>query len=176
MPTEGIELREYTAEELYDMDYQQLVNIAKEMGVKYQGIPKPRLAMILGGAPEDSVNFDDSEGLTEKDMETMKADGKQLPGPRVWHKDDDSAVWRILEKNPVAFYNTDLTDKHARTVHLFNKKKVTCVCGTTFRMEREYEDPKTNVRKTEPVDIKFCPGCQRKYITHDTNKVPEVAV
>ena len=174
-------MEEYSQEDLLKLNYLELVKIAKVKKVWQPGVTKKELRILLGAAPKDAIVYDDSEGLNYEQLKDIKETNKQMPGKRIWWAKDDEKVQAILDKNPVAFYKTDLTDPTGDVIHVFDKK-VKCICGyKMFKIQREYEDknPETGdvIIKIDPApcDERYCPGCGRKYLYHNPEKTPEVA-
>lgn len=168
--------KDLTQEELNEMSYRELLEIAKKRGTENaDSLSLKQLRVQLGAAPDYAVVRDLGAGLSEKEIDRRNARGMRVPGHVIYNKDDEEAIWKVWEKNPHAFDGMDLTDMSRDVIHMFKRGGVIkCICGEKFKMEREWTDPKTRALKSEPVDIKFC-KCGRKYIYINPDKVPEVA-
>ena len=166
--------KEYKQEELYKMDYKSLVKVAIEQGLAPAGMTKKQLQMMLGAGPKGSTVVDNAAGLSREDIEAKRINQERVPHKTVYFDKDDEAFWKMKEKNPDAFDNLDMTDKSAKSQHVFNRK-VKCYCGEKFKIERVYYIVRDGIKearvdKKNPADRKPCPKCGRMYYFHD----PEV--
>jgi hypothetical protein len=170
--------KEYTQEQLYNMSYKDLVKAAIERGLAPAGMTKKQLKMMLGAGPKGSTVVDNAAGLSKEDIEARRIAQERVPHKTVYFDKDDDAFWKMKEKNPDAFDNLDMTDKSARSQHVF-KRNVKCYCGEKFKIERVYIIVRDGVKekrvdKKNPADVMPCPKCGRMYYYHNPDVESEI--
>ena len=168
---------EYTQEQLNTMDYKRLRQVTLDAGLSPVGQDLKGLKMLLGAGPKNATVLDNSEGMSSEEMTKLYNEQKRVPQKTVYWDKDDEAFWKMREKNPEAFDNTDMTDKSAKSQHVFSKK-VKCHCGEKFKIERVYKKTRDGrpvmVIDKAPMDYKPCPKCGRMYYYHDSEKDVEI--
>ena len=169
--------KEYTPEQLDKMDYKHLRQIAVDQGLAPAGMDKKQLKMLLGAGPKGATVVNNAEGLSPEEIERRRKEQLRVPMKTVYWDKDDEAFWGMKEKNPDAFDNLDLTDKSAKSQHVFNKK-IKCYCGEKFKIEHVYFIVRDGVKvaRTDknPVDTRACPKCGRMYYYHDPEANSEI--
>jgi len=167
------DVKEYTPQDLEQMGYAELKEVAKVMGINYSGLNLSQLKFALGAAPEGAIVVDLKEGMPESMLNELKEERKLVPGKMIYSKDIEDQIWRVRERNPVAFNNVNFLDKNAPIQHIFTKR-TKCSCGETVIMERKIKQRRdkelVEVTDPNPVFKKQC-SCGKWYVYHPRDDV-----
>ena len=160
--------KELTPQDIDKMGYSDLIKLAKERSINFSGLNVSQLKFALGAAPEGAIVVDLKEGMSEKLIEQLKEEKRLIPGKIIYTKDIEENVWRVRERNPVAFDNVNFTDKESLIQHTFTKR-TKCSCGETVIMERRIKQRKDKqeieVVDPSPVFKKQC-KCGKWFVFH----------
>jgi hypothetical protein len=172
-----------------EQTFTELQDKAKAMNIAgWHSMNKAQLIIATAENREDSevYVYDRTEKLSEADMKEIKEQRSQTPSKTIMWKKDQDLVMEIINRNPYAFNNTNLTDQRARIQHHFqtsNKsRKVLCFCGEKFKIQGEWEESRPNpvsgkmerMPVTGQADRRYCPNkkCNRLHIYHGWDNLP----
>jgi len=142
-------------------------------------VEKPSLEQLIGEADKHGIPFfeDDQHSLffklagisklpefekvevinrkvSNSELEKREKNHEQIPGKTLYPKKLRKKIYKILEKNPLAFNNYDFTNPNS-SVHYSFEKKVRCWCGESFTM---------STVSGESFDRRRCPKCGRQWV------------
>jgi hypothetical protein len=170
-----------------ELSFKELQDKAKAMNVTgWFSMNKKQLIISTAENKENSdiYVYDRAEGVSEKDIERARSDNKPVPGKTIMWKKDMDLVMDIIDLNPFAFNNTNLTDETAPVIHHFDlprkSKKVTCACGEKFAIQEEWKEKRISehgavieVPVINESDRRYCPNCNRLHIYHGRDNMPK---
>jgi len=170
-----IEAPEVEQKDLRKMNYRQLQDIAKEYNVPgWHLMNEKQLRQAIGVAPEGALVYDRSLGMKDEEMRAIREQQGPIPGKTIYFEKDRAKLDKIWARDPLAFNHVDMTDPYRQVVYHFTRK-VECVCGTKFKIQREWYELRregrevVKVKKTQEKGIveKYCPKCGKKHIYLD---------
>jgi hypothetical protein len=165
--------------DIKDKSFTELQEMAKERDIRgWYSMNKQKLIIALGYLtdPEKEVH-DRTIGVSDRELAEIEKKRNQMPGKTIYWKKDKELVMEIINRNPFAFNDYDLTDARAPVIHHFetsNKnRKVNCICGEKFKigeyapMERKDKSGKMVTVPIEgPTDRHYCQNCGKLHVYH----------
>jgi len=96
-----------------------------------------------------------------REIEERKEKKYRIPGNTYYPKSIEREVLNMIGDDPEAFESFIFGNPDLPTVYTWNRK-TTCACGEQFELVRKYKE--NDIWKTEDVDTRECPNCNKKWI------------